>query len=371
VSANAMQTELLGCPSGAPACDVPNGYVYIMSPAGFLQYSSYVGGAGAQVGAVSPGEAGSFWFSGSGATSNVPAGTDAYTRGGDFLVRWDTAAGRPAEASRFPDGLSSGGVDTRGASVFIVGQDSATVARVEFLQFASSEILGLSNSAGRVSRGIVSPGELVSIFGVNIGSRTPMYQTVGADGRYGYELGGVRCYLNNWPMPLLYAQPDQIDAAVPFDTAILSFGTLEVWRDGQLLATYLSEVIPSNVEVFSDGTLPFAAKAVNQDGTVNSEKNRAPQGSVVSLFGTGFGNVTPRPLDGQVTAGPLGSLGVVTRMEGSGRPVEVPFAGPAPGQIAGVTQVNFRIPSDVGVGLITFGVNVGSATTSASVWVTF
>ena len=129
-SANAIQREHLGCAAGAPTCVVSNGYVYLMSSDGSLQYSSYVGGAGAQVANVSPGDGSSFWFSGSGASSNIPISADAFTRGGDFLIRLDTPLGRVVEGTRFPDGLASGGVASRGTTVLIAGKDTLEWPRV-------------------------------------------------------------------------------------------------------------------------------------------------------------------------------------------------------------------------------------------------
>jgi uncharacterized protein (TIGR03437 family) len=41
--------------------------------------------------------------------------------------------------------------------------------------------------------------------------------------------------------------------------------------------------------------------------------------------------------------------------------LEVTYAGDAPGLVAGVTQINFRLPADVGPNYFTFDLQVGAA----------
>ena len=45
--------------------------------------------------------------------------------------------------------------------------------------------------------------------------------------------------------------------------------------------------------------------ALNQDGTVNSADNPASPGSIVSIFATGLGRMTPAAIDGAVPQAPL------------------------------------------------------------------
>lgn len=77
-----------------------------------------------------------------------------------------------------------------------------------------------------------------------------------------------------------------------------------------------------------DGSGRGEAALLNADGSVNSEENRAAPGSVVAIYTTGVGSTAT------VYVG--------------GKPVEVLFAGPAPGVASGVQQINFRAPSGAG-----------------------
>jgi uncharacterized protein (TIGR03437 family) len=91
--------------------------------------------------------------------------------------------------------------------------------------------------------------------------------------------------------------------------------------------------------------LPVAA-ALNEDGTINSPTNRAAPGSIVSVFATGLGALAPQPPDGSLLSGQLPVLQQTIDVFGPGF-VTVLYAGPAPSQVAGVMQVNFRLPDDM------------------------
>jgi uncharacterized protein (TIGR03437 family) len=88
-----------------------------------------------------------------------------------------------------------------------------------------------------------------------------------------------------------------------------------------------------------------SAAAVNQDGSLNSEAHPAKPGWVVSVWATGIGRTDPQPLDGQVAEGAVDyhccSLYLFDQ------PLEVLYGGAAPGLVAGVVQINFRVPADL------------------------
>jgi len=93
---------------------------------------------------------------------------------------------------------------------------------------------------------------------------------------------------------------------------------------------------------------------MNQDGTINSASNPAELGSIVSIFATGLGPVTPVPRDGAVAIPPLGTnvlpavIGIPSiGVKSSGETVLEPqYAGPAPFQVYGVSQVNLTASFD-------------------------
>src|SRR5262249_21631438 len=91
----------------------------------------------------------------------------------------------------------------------------------------------------------------------------------------------------------------------------------------------------------------------NQDGSINSKDNPAPRNSIVTIWATGGGAMDSGMFDGQISQSPLGKLTLPVTVELSRfQPPAtgaVTYAGAAPNMVAGVIQVNFRIPPLMGL----------------------
>jgi uncharacterized protein (TIGR03437 family) len=70
------------------------------------------------------------------------------------------------------------------------------------------------------------------------------------------------------------------------------------------------------------------------------------RGSIVVLYGTGFGMLDSQPADG-ITADRAVKTQFGVTASIAGVPAEVTYAGSAPGLVAGVVQVNVRIPDSL------------------------
>jgi uncharacterized protein (TIGR03437 family) len=87
-----------------------------------------------------------------------------------------------------------------------------------------------------------------------------------------------------------------------------------------------------------------AIKAINQDGSLNSKLKPAAKGTVVSVYVTGLGAVSPAVAAGAVTpSSPLSNLTGGAGAFVGGVPATVLFSGLAPG-LVGVYQINLQIP---------------------------
>lgn len=127
-------------------------------------------------------------------------------------------------------------------------------------------------------------------------------------------------------------------------------------------------------------TFPGLFAALNQNGTPNSDEP-ASQGSVLQVFATGGGQTNPPEVDGVPVTGPLPVQLAQTRAKiqylTSSQVLEVPaavlYAGPAPTLVAGVLQVNVKIPPLPGLSLATtqpiLTIYVGGAAASLGVHV--
>ncbi len=110
-----------------------------------------------------------------------------------------------------------------------------------------------------------------------------------------------------------------------------------------------------------------AAAAQNQDGSLNSAQNPAARGSIVVLYGTGEGSTTPEGIDGQIAASVFPKPVLPVSVTVGGQPVEVLYAGAAPGLVAGIFQINARIPLTSPTGEVAVVVTVGPNSSPAAV----
>jgi uncharacterized protein (TIGR03437 family) len=195
-----------------------------------------------------------------------------------------------------------------------------------------------------------APGEILSIYGTGIGPDQPLPAQLDTDGNVTRNLGGVTVTFNGTPAPILYAAPGQINLVAPFS---LTPGTthIELRRAGTLLLALDRAVTPTHPAFFTTSELPSGQlAALNQDGTVNSAINPAAAGSIVSIFATGLGAMTPTPVDGSIPLVPgfrptaPFSFQLFIVLAGGFVP-EIDYIGNAPGLVQGAIQINFRLPS--------------------------
>ncbi len=220
------------------------------------------------------------------------------------------------------------------AQNFGAGIYDATVVKIDFAQPASAWIGNIVNAASLSSGSSsyepwvfdLAPGELVSVLGSGLDATT-------------------RLAFDGFPAPILSVQPDRILAAVPF-AASGPLASIKLESSGQFPSTGIENLFDAVPGVFTaDGSGTGQAAVLNQDGTPNSAANPAARGSVISIFLTGAGRMTPAQADGSVTSltapFPAPVLGVACSLG------EVLYAGAAPGMVAGVIQVNVRIGGSV------------------------
>ena len=93
------------------------------------------------------------------------------------------------------------------------------------------------------------------------------------------------------------------------------------------------------------------ARALNEDGSVNSKDNPAAKGSVLTIFATGSGTTTPDLVDGHVGKLPLLPVDGVVEVRIGSKQADIVFAGNVEGQVAGLSQVKARVPVDAPSGV--------------------
>ena len=179
-------------------------------------------------------------------------------------------------------------------------------------------------SAASLAAGPVSPGEIITLFG-SISAASPVI------------------LFNDVPAPIIYSGLNQVNAIVPFGLDLSNPAKVEV-RQGLLTAKTSVPVAAASPAIFTLGATGTGMGAIlNQDYSVNGPSNAAARGSVLMVFGTGFGVLNPLPADGQIEQILATIPSPVTATIG-GIPAAVIYAGAAPGLVAGVVQINVRVP---------------------------
>jgi uncharacterized protein (TIGR03118 family) len=215
-----------------------------------------------------------------------------------------------------------------------------------------AQITGIHNAASGPEAAI-APGEVVQLSGITVGPRPAVTSTaLTSAANATTSLGGTTVTVNGTPAPILYASADVTNIIVPWGVT----------------GTSASIVVTAGTTTGQTMTMPLAATApglfpgatYNQDGTPNSTSNPAAAGTVVVFYATGLGQTDPPGQDG-VRYGSLvlaETVAPVTATIG-GQTAQVIYAGSAPGQIAGVMQVEIVVPAGAGTGGVPVVITTG------------
>ena len=151
--------------------------------------------------------------------------------------------------------------------------------------------------------------------------------------------------LSGTALPVIYSNAEWVTvAAVAGIPASGSYLLYYSWQGLQLI-----HPTPVNVSITAPGLFTANGKgdglaaAINEDGSRNSEDNPAAAGSLVRLYGTGFGALNASLPLGDFLSTSLTLVNPVTVTIG-GIEAEVEFAGGAQGQIGGVYEIAVRVP---------------------------
>jgi len=222
------------------------------------------------------------------------------------------------------------------------------------VQSAPTPVLGGILNAASDQPGAVSPGEIISIFGTNIGPTTPVGLTLTSAGKVSTTLAGTTVTFNGVPAPLTYVSSGQVNAIVPYEVGVSSTTSVVVSVGGnpsQLLPLNVTFTAPAIFSLSQGGSGQGAI--LNQNYSVNGASNPAAKGSAIQIYATGEGILAPPAATGSVTPAsppfPVPAATPVTVTVG-GQPAQVLYAGEAPGLVSGVLQVNVVIPSGAASG---------------------
>ncbi|MCX6626335.1 MAG: hypothetical protein NTW28_01710, partial [Candidatus Solibacter sp.] len=203
-----------------------------------------------------------------------------------------------------------------------------------------SVVLSAVANAANYSTDAVSPGEIVTLFGANMGPAEIVTLQV-SNGTVTNTLAGTQVLFDDVPAPMIYTLKGQVSAVVPYAAAGKTSTQVRV-RYQDLVSNAVSMPVRATTPaIFSLDTTGVGPGAIlNQDNSTNSTGNPATRGSVIALFCTGGGVTTPGSADGEVIGPPLRRLVQTTVVTIGGVNAPVTYAGAAPEAVAGVTQMH-------------------------------
>jgi uncharacterized protein (TIGR03437 family) len=199
-------------------------------------------------------------------------------------------------------------------------------------------------NAGNNVPGPVSAGEIISLYGNNLGPAAGV-PTVAAGGFLPTTFSDVQVTFDNIPAPLLYVSATQINAVVPWAIAGRASTRLVIsYKNTPSTAATLG-VLDSTPGIFANSAGQGAIR--NGDGSVNGPGSPAAKGDTIVIYATGGGISSPAGVDGKITpedisqlTSPIQPVSVTI----GGVPAQVRYAGSAPDFISGALQINVVVP---------------------------
>lgn len=219
-------------------------------------------------------------------------------------------------------------------------------------------------SSTSFQNGTIAPGDLINIFGTNLGptagTRAPAGQSLPT------SLGSTTVTFDGALAPLYYVSDRYVALQVPTGLNAASLTKIQVNSTSGSSLAISFPVVATKPGIFTytvGGT--GQAKVINQDGSLNGDgtitgtDKPAPAGSYIQVYATGLGALNPPVPQG--TAAPTNSLSTTTLNVTAtigGQAATVYWAGAAPGLI-GVYQVNVLIPANTRSGAARLTLSAG------------
>lgn len=242
----------------------------------------------------------------------------------------------------------------------------------------------------------VSPREIISIFGQNLGPSSISTATPSATAP-----NTILVYPSTWNnvqvsfsfidptttpatpatvlAPIIMTSLNQINVVVPKEIAVLigaanPTAIIQVVNGAAPPALIMVTVVKQDPGIFTFAGLGQGPGAIlNYDSsgvpTINSSKNAATRGAAIAIYVTGMGELSDATwINGAVlpsSGGAVKLADATCRVDIDGQPAVVTYAGSSPGAIAGLVQVNAIVPPTARTGqAIPITVSIGATATS-------
>jgi uncharacterized protein (TIGR03437 family) len=239
------------------------------------------------------------------------------------------------------------------AGVSVTATQAAGAGATPGAQPPSITAAGILNAASYVGGGI-APGEIVTIYGDNLGPNQVVAQQIGADGTTLLtDTGRTRILFDGEPAVIVYTSKSAVSAVVPYSVSgksVVGVRAEYEGRQSELVSMPVYVAIPGIFSLDASGKGPGAV--LNQDGSVNGASRPAKPGETIQIYGTGAGDLSPAPREGQISPGtePLPRVKLPVTVSLGDRVLQTAYAGVAPRLTQGLLQVNVALPADIATG---------------------
>ena len=157
----------------------------------------------------------------------------------------------------------------------------------------SITVEGIVNAATFVG-GPVSPGEIISVFGIDLGPDPGVNSTLDEQGNVPTLVAGVQLLINGIPSPEHFVGRNQVNGQVPYEIDGATEVTVQVIVDGVASNIVTIDVADTAPGLFTlENGVGQVIAVLFPDGTLNSAENPFGPGQVITLYGTGEGQTTP------------------------------------------------------------------------------
>ena len=219
-------------------------------------------------------------------------------------------------------------------------------------------------------QGTAAPGEVITLFGTNLGPATAATAQV-VNGYLTTRLGGVQVLVSGVPAPMIYASATQVSAVVPYEVANFPLAAVKVKYLGQTSNIATLPVVATAPGIFTQNQSGTGPVGFNGDFSVNGPNNPAAKGSTMVFFLTGEGQTNPAGITGTINSSPnmnpmpVGGITVTI----DGQPATYSYEGGIEGVVEGIMQLNVVVPAAARSGTVPILVTIGGNSTQSGVTV--
>ncbi len=227
-------------------------------------------------------------------------------------------------------------------------------------------------NAASYRAGVVSPGEMVVIYGTELAPAQLGGMVLNSSGLVSTQYSAnaeLSVQFNGFAAPLVYTSSTAVAVMVPYEVTG-STAQVTVTYQGKTSAPVTLNVAASVPGVFTANSRGVGQAVVINNyeaGTLNSVTQPAAQGSAIILYATGEGQTWPGGVDGQIGAAPLPEAMLPVRVTIGGVQAVVEYAGGVNGEVAGMMQLIVEVPAGVSGSAVPVMVEIGNASSQRGV----